>query len=148
MQFAAPDVSVSRAMYHVPEILRVLQREEAHAIDRQLRRLEIRHDEDPAFADVNELEAAEKHFDHGRPGCRLPQHQACAATGLLDGGMHGGAEIPFQREVRQARAHARGHALLRGRLWLTCAGKAQIGILLTRIFGCVPSESPGRSPGA
>ena len=58
MQFAAPDVSVSRAMYHVPEILRVLQREEAHAIDRQLRRLEIRHDEDPAFADVNELEAA------------------------------------------------------------------------------------------
>ena len=112
-------------MYHVPEILRVLQREEAHAIDRQLRRLEIRHDEDPAFADVNELEAAEKHFDHGRPGCRLPQHQACAATGLLDGGMHGGAEIPFQREVRQARAHARGHALLRGRLWLTCAGKEQ-----------------------
>jgi hypothetical protein len=42
-------------MHHVPEILRVLQREEAHAIHRQLRRLEVRHDEDPAFADVNEL---------------------------------------------------------------------------------------------
>jgi len=58
MQFAAPDVSVSRrarAMHHVPGILRVLQREEAHAIHRQLRRLEVRHDEDPAFADVNEL---------------------------------------------------------------------------------------------
>ena len=98
-------------MHHVPENLRVLQREEAHAIHCQLRRLEVRHDEDPAFADVNELEATEEHFGHGRPGCRLPQHQACAATGLLDGGVHGGAALPFQREVRQARAHARGHAV-------------------------------------
>jgi hypothetical protein len=100
------------AMHHVPEFLRLLQREDAHAIQPQLRRLEVRHDEDPALADVNELEAAEGHLRHGRPGPWPPQHQVCAAVGVLDGGVHGATAMPFQREVRQGCAHARRHAAL------------------------------------
>jgi hypothetical protein len=116
LQFAAPDVSVyrrARAMHHVPEILGVLQRKEAHVDHRQLRRLEsVRHDEDPAFADVNELEAAEWNVGHGRPRPHLPQHQVTGMRG------HGSARRRWRCAWRgRASLPARGAPGTRARVW-------------------------------